>query len=1563
MVAAVTAAGLVALPELARRVLVWRLATTTGRAITIDSLELQLMRGRVAVRGLRIVDRDGAPLATLGRLEAQLRALDLLRGRIHLLSGTLDALSIRIVRSGSGEFNVSDLLVPKGDRGGAGLAATIDRFTVRNVIATIEDRTVTPARTWQAALEAEAQGIAPGDDHPAGTASVRATIGDAPLSLEITDLRLAPLRLRGTFTARDVDAMLASLVLPPASPVAPARGVVNASGTISHDAGGSLVALDIGVRGVELRRYNTTFLTAPAIRMTVDRLRVAPQGIEVARVNVDGGTITLADAQLGTSRRWQVEGVTLEAKDLSSTGTAGTARGSAQMSGAEMSLWAASVRLAPLRLYATAVVRNVDLAVMRAYLPPALPVLPERGVVNATLTVDHDGASVTRLRADAALGGIELIRPGHVVTAPGVRVVAEDVVLDRGTVTAGRTVVTAPRVMLEERTAKPVRTWVVQDVVAEAKDLSSRRDAAQGVATLQATVAGATASAWATRVRLDPLEFHLTASLRNVDLGLARLYLPPESLVEFTRGAINGALDADYTQAEGTRLTGDVTLTGMEARGRWQLSTVTATAPAVRLTLADVRQRGETLSVGRVEVNGTGTVVDSRAATSKFDLTQMRLVSEGLTWPARAPARVALTARFGDRGELDANGTAMLTAPPPAIAWSTELAIAFRGVDLTPLGGYVPIARGVGGRVRANVTATVAYAGTLTARVRGDVAGGRFALVDGGRTLLSLRRIDAKGLDVQWPDRIAIEQVRLREPSAIIERDRQGRVTLMDRFAPPATAGGEPAPAATIEKSTLPPVAIDELIVERGNATVLDASGTVPARMEVTRLDVTARDVTWPKSATPMRLTLDAGLAGGGSAKVEGTVIGEPGSVDLKIALANADVEPLQPYLPFRAQVRGKIDATLTVSGPVMPTPQVKVQGDAAVRTFSIADGPEPLVTVAYIGVTGIDATWPERVTLDRVLVRRSWALIERNRQGQFILRPLLERPPGGPAVTPPAAIAAPARFTIPLTVREIVFEQQGATIVDAVTTPPARFDVSGARLKINDLTWPSQSPMKIDLSSPMPGGGRVTLTGGLQLDPLRLDARAVLDAVAITPVQPYLPIEGTVAGQVSGTLAVKVEMDESSELTVQATGETHLQRFQLNDGDRAVVTSGRVDVAGIDIDWPRRLAVGSVQLRRPRLLVERDALGQIRLWKVAVPDWTAAPAASPPPAPAAPAPAAAAPPTLEIATLRLERASARFVDQSTTPTYAEELSNVELTVTPLTTAPGRRGRFTASGAVGGGSFTSKGEVTAGERPHVDLTVELRDFVVPRANPYLDLYTGWTATRGSLSLTGTYTLNGTRLETRHDVVVRDLDLDPVDTRDEVERRVGLPFGLLVSLLKDSRGTIKLSLPVAGDLSRREFDFQDAMWSAVRALSVRLVALPFSRIGSLFVSDDSKVEAVAITPVMFDPGTAQLATGMDAHLQKIGGFMRDTPAVKLAIKPIFTQADADALKDGADPADAMHALGEKRLAAVRETLGRAGIDAERLPGRVPRRPLVEGAGTPRVELNPRGQVVEDTPRGG
>jgi len=201
----------------------------------------------------------------------------------------------------------------------------------------------------------------------------------------------------------------------------------------------------------------------------------------------------------------------------------------AATTGARLEVWVTNVRLAPIELNATAIIRNVDLSLVQLYLPPSLPIHPERGVINATVRVEHDGTRGTRLGLDAGLAGIELERPQHHVTAPAMRVTVDDVTLDGGAVAVGRVSVTGERLSLEERAAKPPRKWPVQSLVLEATGWSSRRDAVQGVASLRATVAGASASVFVTGARIQPLEFHATAILRDIDAGRRALLSAPRS--------------------------------------------------------------------------------------------------------------------------------------------------------------------------------------------------------------------------------------------------------------------------------------------------------------------------------------------------------------------------------------------------------------------------------------------------------------------------------------------------------------------------------------------------------------------------------------------------------------------------------------------------------------------------------------------------------------------------------------------------------------------------------------------------------------------------------------------------------------------------------------------------------------------------------------------------------------------------------------------------------------------------------------------------------------------------
>jgi hypothetical protein len=1593
----VAVTGALASPEIVRRLVVWRLAAATGRPVALAAVELHLLQGRLALRGLRVTDRDGSLLAAIERLEGRFSPRDLLRTHLRVTDALLQAPLLRVVRTGPRTFNVSDLLGAER-RGRGPLAVTLERFVLSGGTVLIEDRTLAPPRTWRVeGVAVDARGVSTLEEAPPGIATLHGVAAGSPVSVWVSGVRLSPLRFHATVIAREIDASLAALYLPPGSPLSPTRGRLDASATVEHDPGtGTRIALDAVFGGIELHRpgQESAYLSAPAVRVTVEGLRLRPGAVELERLAVDGGSVVLEDSRLEPVRRWTAEGIALEARQLSSArdAPAGVATLRAVVAGSPLSVWVANLRLAPLELHATAIVRNVDLALLRLYVPPDLPAQPERGIVNASIRIDHDASRGTRLALDAGLGRVEVRRPAHLVTAPALRVTAEDIAFGGGAVTIGHAAVTGDRLELQDRTLTPARTWVVRSLAVEATRLSSRREDVQGVATVRANVDGASVAAWVTHVRLDPLELRATAILRTLDLGLLQLYLPPAAPVQLDRGVVDATVQVDHDRASGTRVTGDVTLAGVQARGRGTAAGLAVAAPTLRVAVAEARRHGQTLGVGRLELTGSGVLTDARVA-ARLDLERLRLAAEGLTWPILGPARVQASARFLDGGELEASGTALLTAPLPAIAWTTELALKLRAVDIAPAAAYVPAAAGIRGRITADVTATVAYGASLTARVQGDVAGTRLALPEGDRTLLSVLRLEATGLDVVWPERVAVRRIRLERPQALVERDRQGAFPLAARLAAPAVPTEGPRRAG-------PGIAVDELVVERGSVAFVDARDGQPVRIDIPRVDLGLRQVRWPATA-PARLRLEAALPAGGTVGLEGAVGGEPATVDLRLSVASAAIAPFQPYLPFRGAVGGQVDASLAITGPLSPSPRLQARGDAMVRSLAISDGQRPVLTVGRLAAAGIDAVWPGRLALGKVHVQRSWALIQRDREGRFLLRELFQRPP--PAGAAGGGPAAPATTALVFSLGEGIFEDGAATIVDAVASPPARLEVTGARLRVRDLTWPARGPVTLELSAPTPGGGRLDARGTMTLDPIRIEARASLDRVALAPSQPYLPIEGRVQGLATGDLAVAVGLDPVS---VRITGEVRLQRFRLSDGDRPVVTVGRVDAAGIDVAWPGRLSVQRVLFRRPSLLIERGAEGEIDLYRLVTPRRTGTGRAGPAPRDAVAvgdAPASAARRTrVEIGTLVLERASARFVDQTTRPPFTEQLSDVNVTFTGVTTVPGGRTRFSGSGALGGGATLQfQGQAEAGERPALDVRLDLRDFPVPRVNQYLDRFTAWTATRGTMTASANYTLRGTRLDARHDIVLRQLAVERSDARDEVEKRLGLPLAFLVALLQDARGEIRLSLPVSGDLSTREFDFREAVWSAVRALAIRLLALPFSRIGSLFFSEDSRVEAVTIAPVLFHAGTARPTGAMTAHLDRVAAFLRTTPSVSVRMSPILIQADLDALKRervtarlagrpgsaGGDlleaarreyrerwpdrqppatleamvgelaaaeeiPAEAPRDLGARRLEVVRHELAARGIDPVRLTGSARRVPLVEAAGTARVELDLR-----------
>jgi hypothetical protein len=155
--------------------------------------------------------------------------------------------------------------------------------------------------------------------------------------------------------------------------------------------------------------------------------------------------------------------------------------------------------------------------------------------------------------------------------------------------------------------------------------------------------------------------------------------------------------------------------------------------------------------------------------------------------------------------------------------------------------------------------------------------------------------------------------------------------------------------------------------------------------------------------------------------------------------------------------------------------------------------------------------------------------------------------------------------------------------------------------------------------------------------------------------------------------------------------------------------------------------------------------------------------------------------------------------------------------------------------------------------------------------------------------------------------------------------------MLVSLLKNVRGEIRLAVPVSGDLASRQFDLSDAFWAAMRETAISVMALPVSWVGKIFYTEDARIETVQIWPVYFEAGSTRFARGFDRHAERLATFLRDAPGVTLAMKAVHTVEDIVALKREAvrQRIDA----GAREPGQTPEAVA-ARLFAERFPGQAP-----------------------------
>ncbi|GKS58010.1 hypothetical protein YTPLAS18_15370 [Nitrospira sp.] len=527
-------------------------------------------------------------------------------------------------------------------------------------------------------------------------------------------------------------------------------------------------------------------------------------------------------------------------------------------------------------------------------------------------------------------------------------------------------------------------------------------------------------------------------------------------------------------------------------------------------------------------------------------------------------------------------------------------------------------------------------------------------------------------------------------------------------------------------------------------------------------------------------------------------------------------------------------------------------------------------------------------------------------------------------------------------------------TVVDeSIAAAPSR-TLRVTELRAEQVPGASQH-FQIHLSAQIPEGGDLIVGG--QIDPESSAGTLTISAkdVALSPFQPYLHNPLTIAGIAGGLFTM--EWPGRDDTAFVLTGTLAVQDFRLADDHESLLKWESGKASGIDVQWPTHAAIQDLSLQAPKLWVRRDArrnYPDLRLL-VSRPNSTATEARDRP--------------TSEGHALswRIVNATAAdgtlvLRDEAVNPTYTETLTEVNFAVSNLESGFEHPiGIEGTAGTLDGGTLSISAEGRFGEEPargHGRLRIV--DFPIPPANPYLMSAVSHRAKHGRLTTDMQFKLSGSYLDVDSDISLAQLDLSRGQGPDVVRKRIGLPLGLVMDLLRNLDGTIRLRLPVSGPLEDPSFEWTQALWRSLRKVLMNVVIAPFRAVGRFFSSDSERSgEGVRVPTVAFQPGSATIK---QTHTQRVAAMAtllsKSTDAV-LELTPVLSHADVEALRrmpKGSWPVPAV-ATAEKaaRYLAVRRAYVLAadlrhasGVSADRLSVIDPvARP--DGEDVPRVEF--------------
>ncbi len=374
---------------------------------------------------------------------------------------------------------------------------------------------------------------------------------------------------------------------------------------------------------------------------------------------------------------------------------------------------------------------------------------------------------------------------------------------------------------------------------------------------------------------------------------------------------------------------------------------------------------------------------------------------------------------------------------------------------------------------------------------------------------------------------IHLSRVSLQSPEIVIRRDKEGGINLLNLLAPaklkkPAKKEKQ---ASRPEKEKALKARVDDITIESGNVTFVDALPAEPATIRVAPLSLKMLNLSTEKGTSgsvDLTLTVDKK----GRISIKGPLAVNPFHADLAIDVNNLDVRTFQPYFVDKIKVqvtRGSLSTAgrFSLAEDGKGKPRIRYAGKISVSRLATIDKAfaNNFINWKQLYFDQIDAGYnPFFVHIKGISLADFYARIIVNPDGTLNLRNVFAEKgsEGGKTARKEAAAAGPAAKTAETeisseTTRNVKIDKvtlQGGTVdfKDRFIKPNYSVEILNIAGSVTGLSSEEISRAEVDLRGNLGYGSPVEIKGRINplIKDLYADVTLSFKDIELSPVTPY---------------------------------------------------------------------------------------------------------------------------------------------------------------------------------------------------------------------------------------------------------------------------------------------------------------------------------------------------------------------------------------------------------------------------------------------------------------------------